>query len=218
MPIVTDDTPTFALYYRVVLGKPGYSRGGGELPIATAGQWPQVFVGAGIAETKEEIGMKIWEGIYKRFNDSGDHIYHLLFQNIAFLGREIEGRLHRPLPGESQELPTNDVHNPCSRVCLVVGDMPQAYVPITHFLLRGAFPLHVVCPCRQHFYIAVEGGPDDLYDSRVWWFSLEGFRYREEQLLETRWECPHCGTAIYDTTMSKCPHCDKEDIMHWKER
>lgn len=182
MPVITDGLrrPTFALYYRIVLDKKGYSRGTG-LPIASAGQWPRAYTGRGIAETPEDIGMKIFNGLYKRFADSKDDdwLYHLLFQQIAFLGREVEGKLREPRPDEAFNiLPSNDVvDNPCPQVCLVVGDMSQAYIPITHLLLRGAFPLHVVCPCRQHFCIVVEGGPDELYDGRVWWFSLEGIRY-----------------------------------------
>jgi hypothetical protein len=174
----------FALYYRIPLESDHkYGRGIG-LPAASAGQWPQVFVGAGIAETEEEIGMKIFEGLYKQYSNSGEPVCHLLFQKIAFLGREVEGRLDKPT-FDSATLPTNDVHDPCLRICLVVGDMPQAYVPISHLLLRGAFPLHVVCPCRQHFYIALEGGLDDDWDGEVWWFSLEGFRYHDDFIRET---------------------------------
>lgn len=168
----------FALYYRIPLDKKG-ARGTG-LPIASAGELPFCYVGKGIAETPEDIGMKIFETLYRRFGSSRDTAYSLLFNKIAFMGLEVDGRFTFRSLCFPLTVPTNDVHNMSTRICLVVGDLPQTYVSITHLLVRGEFPLHTACPPRQHFYLSVDDGPDSIYDGRVWWFSLEGIRWHNE--------------------------------------
>jgi len=167
----------FALYYRINLDKNG-ARGNG-LPIASAGECHSCYVGAGIAETPDDIGMKILGHLYREYGNHGDYIYSLLFNKIAFMGLEVDGQLCE-IDKAIHPVPTNDVNNmSTTRVCLVVGDIPQVYVSITHLLIRGEFPLHTVCPPRQHFYLSVNDGPDHIYDGRVWWFSLEGIRFCE---------------------------------------